>query len=95
MDVGNQRYAYLLLDPAERLGRLHGRYRDAHDVGPGVFQTANLADGGLDVTGFGIGHALHGDRRIAADRYRADPDLAGRATLDGDSQCMFWLTAPV
>src|SRR5690606_17724675 len=83
VDVGDQRHAHLLLDPAEGLRGLHGRYRDAHDVGAGVFQATDLADGGLDVTGLGVGHALHGDRRIAADRYRADPDLAGGATLDG------------
>ena len=36
----------------------------------------------LNIAGVGVGHALHGDRRITADRHRADPDLARHAPRD-------------
>ena len=35
VDVGDQRHGDLALDPAERFGGVHGRHRDAHDIGAG------------------------------------------------------------
>lgn len=82
MDIGDQRQLYALLDPAESLRSLHGRHRDPDDVSAGIGQALDLPDRRLDVAGFGVGHALYGNRRIATDRNAAYPDLAGLATFD-------------
>ncbi len=82
VDVGHQRYLDLLLDPAKRLGGVHVRHRNPHDIDTGGFQAVDLGDGCGHVVGVAVGHALHRNRGIASDRYRADPDLAGFATLD-------------
>lgn len=82
MDVGNQRHLDQLLDLAERLGGVHVRYRNADDVDAGSFQTIDLGNGGSHIIGVAVGHALHSDRRIAANRHVTDPDLARNATFD-------------
>ena len=52
-------------------------------IGTGIFQAANLPNRGLDVTGIGIGHALHRDRCSTANRDRTDHYLARNSALDG------------
>ncbi len=75
MDVGHQGHWRTLLDQAKRFGSVHGRHRHAHDVGTGICQLDNLRDCRVDIGGFGIGHALHADRRITTDQDIADADL--------------------
>ncbi|MNS66294.1 hypothetical protein D3C72_995030 [compost metagenome] len=82
VDVGNQRHADLLLDAAERLGCVHVRHRDAHDVHAGIDQALDLRHGGGHIVGVGVGHALHRDGGITTHRHIADPDFAGFATFD-------------
>src|SRR5690606_28546248 len=83
MNVGDQRQLYALLDLAEGFGGVHGGYGHPHDIGTGILQPLNLRNGRIDVTGFGVGHALHGNGCVAADRYAAHPDLASVAAFDG------------
>ncbi|MCY1332007.1 hypothetical protein D9M69_176880 [compost metagenome] len=94
VDIGDQRHLHLLLDPAERLGGVHVRHGDADDVGAGVFQAADLRDGGGHVQGVRVGHALHGDGRVTAHRHVADPDLAGGAA-DNRGSAMHITVHPV
>jgi hypothetical protein len=69
VDVGNQRHLDQLLDLAEGLGGVHVRHRNPHDVDAGCFQTIDLRNGGRDIIGVAVGHALHRDGRIAAHRH--------------------------
>src|SRR5471030_1488689 len=82
VDVGNQRHLDQLLDLAECLGSVHVRHRNAHDIDASGFQAIDLGHGGGHVIGVAVGHALHSDRRIAANRHVTDPNLAGFATFD-------------
>ena len=82
VDIGHQRHTHLLLDSAEGFGGIHIRHRDPHDVCAGIFQATNLRHGGGHIIGVAVGHALHGDRRIAAHRNRTYPYFARQATLD-------------
>ncbi|MNN73821.1 hypothetical protein D3C81_1899730 [compost metagenome] len=82
VDIGDQRHADLLLDPAKGFGRVHVRYRDTNDVDTGINQTVDLCHGGRDIVGVGVGHALHGDGGIAADRNITYPDFSRFATFD-------------
>jgi hypothetical protein len=67
VDVGHERHHRRLGDRLERRRRFGVGAGDAHDVRAGFFQQADLADGGVGVSRQGVGHRLHGDRRIAAD----------------------------
>ena len=49
---------------------------------PASLQRLDLLDRRLDVVGERVGHRLHGDRRVAADRHLADMDLAAGAAVD-------------
>ena len=51
-------------------------HRHAHDVGAGLGDRADLLHRRREVGGLGLGHRLHGDGRAAADRDRADLNLA-------------------
>ena len=84
VDVRHQRQAHLLADFAEGFGGIHGGHRNAHDIRAHTFQRPDLGDGGVHVAGVGVGHALHGDRRIAAHRHGADVNLTGFTALNGD-----------
>ncbi len=83
MDVGDQRNVALLLDATEGFGGIHVRHADTHDIGTGILEALDLRDGGGDIVGVGVGHALHGNRCIAADGHIADMNLARDAALDG------------
>ena len=82
MDIGNQRHIDLLADPAKGLGRLHAGHRDTHDVCTGLFQRADLRDRGGHIGGFGIGHALHRNWRVAPYRDIAHHNLTRLASHD-------------
>ena len=75
MDVGDDRDLDLLDDVLQRRGRFLVGARDAHDVDAGLFGAADLRDRRLDVGGQRVGHRLHADRGVAADRHIADHDL--------------------
>ena len=80
MNVGNQRKAAdALFDFAKGFGSLHAGHGHTHDVGARLLERHDLRQGGFDIAGFGIGHALHADRRITADRHFADHDFARNA----------------
>ena len=49
---------------------------------PGLFERPHLRDRRLDVARHRVGHRLHGDRRVAADRHLADMDLAALTAVD-------------
>src|SRR5690606_8776236 len=59
--------------------RLLVRARDANDVRPRLFQSADLVDGRPGVRCRRVGHRLDGDRRIAAHLDATDTDLARNA----------------
>ena len=81
MNVSDQRHIrYPLANPAKRLGSLHRRHRNTHDIGTGGHATLDLGDRGINVTGFRVGHGLHRDRRIAANGDFANHDLTAVAT---------------
>ena len=56
------------------LGTVDG---DAHELGAGARQRRDLGGGRLDIGRVGIGHRLHDDGGIAAQRDVADPDRDG------------------
>ena len=68
-------------DRLHRLGGVFVGAGHAHDIGARFFERADLLDRGAGVAGDGVGHALHGDRRVAADRNLADHDLARLAPV--------------
>ncbi len=76
MNVGNEGDGYALLDFAEGFSGVHIRHRDAYDICSGFFQLLDLADGGVHIQGIGVGHALYGNRRIAAHGHIANMNLA-------------------
>ena len=80
VDVGNQRQGNLLPNLPERLSGVHGRNGNTHYVRTCLLQCLDLANGGLYVTGFGVGHALHRNRRVTTHRNIAHHDLAGFAS---------------
>ena len=82
MDVGDDRHVHFAHDFGECRGAFLVGAGDAHDIDAGELGQADLRDGGLRVVGEGVGHGLHGDRRVAADRHFAHVDLAGFAAVD-------------
>src|SRR5690606_24739761 len=82
VDVGPQRHAGLARDGLEGRRGVLVRAGDADDVGPGLFQLADLLQRRRRVGGRRIGHRLDADRRATADRDGADHDLAALTALD-------------
>ena len=66
----------LLGDRRQRLDVVLRRHRDPDDLAAGRGQLGDLLQRRVDVGGQRGRHRLHGDRRAAADRHRADHDLA-------------------
>ena len=62
---------------ASAIGRFFLVARAAHDVAARGGERVDLRERAVDVGGLGGGHRLHRDRRVAADRDRADHDLPG------------------
>ena len=84
VDVGDQsRIAPLLAhasgDFAQVLRLAPPLGREPHDGRSGPGDREDLGHGGLGVVGVGVGHRLHGDGTVAADRGAADADLRGLA----------------
>ena len=82
VDVGDDRHRHLGDNLGQRFGRVLVRAGNPHYVRPGHFQIADLLDGGRHVGGQGVGHGLHRNGCIAADRHLADMDLPRHAPLD-------------
>ena len=80
-----------LHDRRQGRGRFLVGAGDPHDIGAGLLQLADLGDGRRRVGGQRVGHRLHRDRRIAADRHRADMDLPALAPAEcrdrGERSC--------
>src|SRR5699024_3686477 len=86
VDVGDHRDRRLRGDGRQRVGVLLTGAGHPHDVAAGGGQLGDLLQGRVDVVGRGGGHRLHGDGRIAADRDRAESDLAGRPPRRDDGR---------
>ena len=82
MDVGDDRHPRGADDLPQRRGRFLVGAGDPDDVRARFLAAADLVDRRPDVGGDGVGHGLHRDRRVAADRHGADHDLAGRTARD-------------
>ncbi len=76
VDIGHQRYRHLLLDQFKGFRRIHGRYRNPYDIRPDALQRADLRHCRIHIGGTGVGHRLHGDRRITTNRYITHENLA-------------------
>ena len=92
VDIGDDRHARGTHDLFQCVGRLTVGTGDADNIDAGLFAAADLIDRRLSVRCWRVGHRLHRDRRIAADRHIADHDLA-RLTPDnirpGARGCVF------
>ena len=82
MDVGDDGNRAFAADLLQRPGGLLIRRADAHDIGTGIGGADHLIQRGAHVVAIGIGHGLHRNRGIAADRHIADHDLARLAPFD-------------
>ena len=82
MDVGDDRHLDLAHDVLQRQCRFLVGTGHPDDIGASPLQRLHLLDGGLDVAGDRVGHRLHGDRRIAADRHLADVNFAALTAVD-------------
>ena len=67
----------------EGLSSLHAGHRDPDQIGTRRCNGMDLCDRRLNITGFSVGHALHGDGGIAANRHVAYLNLSTYAALYG------------
>ena len=72
----------LFFNLAQLLRRFAHRHGAAHDFAAGRFEIPDLLHRGAHVARVGLGHRLHGDRRIAADFDLAELDRSGFAALN-------------
>ncbi len=77
MNIGYQRQIRTRADGAQSAGGGRIRHGQAHGLTTAGGQTLDLGQGGVHIAGIRIGHALHHDRRAAADNQPAQPDGAG------------------
>ena len=84
MQIDRQVGRRLPANLGQRLGILAIIDRDAHDVGPGLFQIVHLRDRGGHILRVRGRHALHGDRAARADRCRAYSHRPSWITFDID-----------
>src|SRR6267142_661601 len=82
VDVGDQRDPDLPLDLAELLGGLADGNRAAHDVAARGLERPDLEQRRVHVACVGLGHGLHGDRRVSADLDPAHLDLSRLSPCD-------------
>jgi hypothetical protein len=82
MEIRDQRHARRTHDLAQGGGAVFIGARHADQIGAGVFAAADLVDRRHRIRCRGVGHGLHRDRRIPANRNRADHDLAAAASRD-------------
>ena len=76
VDVGDDRDRRLAHDRLERVGVLLARHGDAHEVGAGLGDLADLLHRGLEIGRFRLRHRLHGNGRAPTDEDPADVHLA-------------------
>ena len=79
VDVGHHGDGAAGADLVEDLAGLLGGYAHPHDLAAGAGVVVDLVDGGLDVPGVRLRHALHGDGGVPAHGHLAHQDLAGAA----------------
>jgi hypothetical protein len=82
MDVGDDRHRHLPGDFFQCQRRFLVGAGDPDDIRTGLFESPDLHDRGCGVAGHGVGHRLHRDRRIAANRHLADMDFTALTALD-------------
>jgi len=82
VDVRDQGHSHLCQDGGQRFGRGFIGAGHADDVRPCLLQSMNLGQCCGHIIGRRIGHGLHADRRIAADRNGANLDSAGAPALN-------------
>ena len=76
VDVGDDRDRRLLDDRLERVSVLLARHGDAHEVGAGLGDVADLLHRGLEIGRFRLRHRLHGNGCAPTDEDPADVHLA-------------------
>ncbi len=82
VDVRDDRDIDLLDDMLQRSGGFLVGAGDADDIDASLFRAADLRHRPLDIGGQGVGHRLHADRGIAANRHFADENLAALAPVN-------------
>ena len=82
MDIGHDGHLHRLHDGRQGRGRFLVGAGDAHDIGAGRLQLANLRDRRRGIGRQGVRHRLHRDGRIAADGHLAYVDLPALAPVD-------------
>jgi hypothetical protein len=82
MDVGDDRHLHLFDDRFSAAVDSSSGQDTRTMSAPASSQRADLRDRRRDVAGQRVGHRLHGDRRVAADRHIADHDLAALAPMN-------------
>ena len=82
VDVGHDRHVRRARDRLHGLGRIFIGTGHTHDVGAGFFERANLRDRGIGVASDRVGHALDGNRGVAADLDLTDLNLPRFAARD-------------
>src|ERR1700732_1369768 len=82
MNIGDDRHRHLPDDFLQcQRGLLVGA-GDPDNIRARLFESPDLGDRGLDIAGHGVGHRLHADRRIPADRHLADINFTALTALD-------------
>ena len=82
MNIRHQGNLHLTTNLPKGACRIHGGHGNPYDVGACRLQPLDLGNRGCHVTGLGVGHALHGNRRVAAYGHGAHHDLPGYAPFD-------------
>ena len=82
MDIGDNRHRAFGADLAKGAGAVLIRTGHAHNVGTGLGGRIDLRQRPPDIGGQRIGHGLHRNRRVAADRHRPHHDLTAASPLD-------------
>jgi len=77
MDIGNKRDGDRRPNPGESRGRIKIKNGHPDQFTARLFEGVNLGDGGVNITGVGIGHRLHRNGTVAAHHQIADPYLPG------------------
>src|SRR5690554_1858661 len=83
MNIGHQRNSDALANLTKSLCGFHGGHRHADNIGTGQLNSLDLLNGGGDIGGLGVGHALHRDRRLATYRNITHHDTTRFTTLNG------------
>lgn len=82
MNVGHDGHGCSSDDLLEGPRRVFIRTGNPYDIGPGLFERANLRNGCSRIARHRVGHALDGNRGVAADFDFSNPDFARLAPND-------------